>query len=296
MRDAQSTVTQLEAGALDVVIAPPVQDFARLRADPKYRGLTVPANTQVIGANTLRAPTDNKLLRQALNHAIDRKRMVETAFAGTGVPQSLLWLETSEAFEPAKKDFYAYDLEKAKSLVSQAGATDIELDIVISTATPEYVGVSQIFQFDLQKIGLKANIKSYEPAGYLDQINNAKYTGTYVGSSAYASMLPVTRIANSRHLDPSGKSNTGYKSDKYTELYTKLSIEPDAAKRKQFYGGAERPVPGRVGGHADLHGVGSHAHARRGAGHRPESARRLPLQRRLDRVTLDQPGTLIERS
>jgi ABC-type transport system substrate-binding protein len=49
-------------------------------------------------------------------------------------------------------------------------------------------------------------------------------------------MMPVTRIANSRHLDPSGKSNTGFKSDKYTELYTKLSVEPDAAKRKQLYG------------------------------------------------------------
>ena len=236
MRDAQSTVTQLESGALDVVIAPAVQDFARLRADPKYRGHTVPANTQVIGANTLRAPTDNKLLRQALNQALNRKRMVETAFAGTGVPQSLLWLDTSEAFEPAKKDFYTYDIDKAKSLVRQAGATDMELEIVISTATPEYVAVSQIFQFDLQQIGIKASIKSYEPAGYLDQINNAKYTGTYAGSSAYASMMPVTRIANSRHLDPSGKSNTGYKSDKYTELYNKLSIEPDAAKRKQFYG------------------------------------------------------------
>jgi peptide/nickel transport system substrate-binding protein len=161
---------------------------------------------------------------------------VDTAFAGTGVPQSLLWLETSEAFEPAKKDFYTYDIEKAKSLLSQAGLSNLEFDIVTNTATPEYVGVTQIFQFDLQKLGIKANIKPYEPAGYLDQINNHKYTGTYVGSTAYAAMLPSTRIANSRHLDPSGNSNTGYKSDAYSDLYAKLSTEPDAAKRKQLYG------------------------------------------------------------
>ena len=96
-------------------------------------------------------------------------------------------------------------------------------------------GVSQIFQFDLQKLGIKANIKPYEPAGYLDQINNHKYTGTYVGSTAYASMLPSTRMANSRHLDPSGNSNTGYKSDAYTDLYTKLSTEPsDVARLNTF--------------------------------------------------------------
>ena len=236
MRDGQSAMTQLEAGALDVVIAPPIPDFVRLKADPKFRALTVPANTQVIGANTTLPPTDNKVLRQALNLAIDRKRMVDNAFGGTGVPQSLLWLDTSEAFEPAKKDATAYDPEKAKALLSKAGLSNLEFDIVTNTATPEYAGVSQIFQFDLQKLGIKANIKAYEPAGYLDQINNHKYTGTYIGSSAYASMLPSTRIANSRHLDPSGNSNTGYKSDTYSDLYAKLSTEPDAAKRKQLYG------------------------------------------------------------
>jgi peptide/nickel transport system substrate-binding protein len=236
LRDSQSAVTQLEAGSIDIVLAPPIPEFTRLKSDPKYRTLTVPSNTQVIGANTTLAPTDNKVLRQALNFAIDRKRMVENAFGGTGVPQSLLWLETSEAFEPAKKDFYAYDPDKAKSLLAKAGLTNLEMDIVTNTATPEYAGVSQIFQFDLQKLGIKANIRPYEPAGYLDQINNHKYTGTYVGSTAYAAMLPSTRIANSRHLDPSGNSNTGYKSDTYSDLYTKLSTEPDAAKRKQLYG------------------------------------------------------------
>jgi peptide/nickel transport system substrate-binding protein len=236
LRDSQAAITQLEAGALDVVLAPPIPDFARLKADPKYRTLTVPANTQVIGANTTLAPTDNKALRQALNYAIDRKRMVDNAFGGAGVPQSLLWLDTSEAFEPAKKDVVTYDLEKAKSLLAKAGLSNLEFDIVTNTATPEYAGVTQIFQFDLQKLGTKANIRPYEPAGYLDQINNHKYTGTYVGSTAYASMLPSTRMANSRHLDPSGNSNTGYKSDAYTDLYTKLSTEPDAAKRKQLYG------------------------------------------------------------
>ena len=272
LRDSQSAVTQLEAGSLDLVLAPPIPDFARLKADSKYRTLTVPSNTQVIGANTTLSPTDNKVLRQALNYAIDRKRMVDNAFGGAGVPQSLLWLDTSEAFEPAKKDFYPYDPEKAKSLLAGAGLTNLEFDIVTNIATPEYAGVSQIFQFDLQKLGIKANIKPYEPAAYLDQINNHKYTGTYIGSTAYASMLPSTRMANSRHLDPSGNSNTGYKSDAYTDLYTKLTIEPDAAKRKQLYGAlndllldesAVMPIcmsPGRMLTRAAVHDIGLSQH------------------------------------
>jgi ABC-type transport system substrate-binding protein len=74
-----------------------------------------------------------------------------------------------------------------------------------------------------------------QTASYLDQINNHKYTGAYVGTIAYAAMEPVTRMANSRHLDPSGNSNTGYTSEQYVNQFNAASAEPDPAKRKAIY-------------------------------------------------------------
>ena len=48
-------------------------------------------------------------------------------------------------------------------------------------------------------------------------------------------MQPITCIANSRHLDSTGNSNSGFTSEKYRELHTAASVEPDLAKRKQLY-------------------------------------------------------------
>jgi ABC-type transport system substrate-binding protein len=92
-----------------------------------------------------------------------------------------------------------------------------------------------IFQSDLQKVGITASIKPYDTAAYLDQINNHKYTGTYMGGVAYVNASPGTIIANSRHLDPKGNSNTGYTSPRYIDLYETVTSEPDAAKMKTAY-------------------------------------------------------------
>jgi peptide/nickel transport system substrate-binding protein len=235
LKDPQSLVAQLEAGSLDIADMPSVIDFARLRTDAKYRALTVPSSTNVFGSNVTKPPTDNKLVRQALNYALDRKRMVEIAFRGAGEPLALPWQPTSLAYDASKQNAYPYDLEKAKALLSQAGVSNLEFDITLNTANAEWSGAAQIYQSTLNTLGIKANIKPYESAAYLDQINNHKYTGIYVGSIAYASVEPVTVIGNSRHLDPTGNSNTGYTSEDYVRLWTTASTEADPARRKAIY-------------------------------------------------------------
>jgi peptide/nickel transport system substrate-binding protein len=235
LKDNQSLVAQLEAGSLDVTDMPSLIDFARLRSDPKYRALTVPASTNVFGSNVTKPPTDNKLVRQALNYAMDRKRMVEIAFRGQAEPVTLPWQPTSLAYDASKQSAYPFDIDKARSLLSQAGVSNLEFDITLNTSNAEWSSAAQIYQSTLSSLGIKANIKPYEAAAYLDQINNHKYTGIYVGSIAYASVEPVTIIGNSRHLDPTGNSNTGYTSEQYVKLWSTASTEPDAAKRKALY-------------------------------------------------------------
>ena len=235
VKDPQTLVAQLEAGAIDVADAPPLTDFARLRGDATYRALTVPSSTNVFGSNVTKPPTDNKLVRQALNYAVDRKRIVEIAFRGASEPVVLPWQPTSLAYDATKASMYAFDLDKAKSLLAQAGVSNLEFDITLNTTTAEWNAAAQIYQNTLSGLGIKANLRPYETAAYLDQINNHKYTGIYVGSIAYASVEPVTIIGNSRHLDPTGNSNTGYTSETYLRLWTEASTEPDASKRKAIY-------------------------------------------------------------
>ncbi len=234
-KDGQAMVVQLESGGLDVADMPPLPDFARLASDSGYTRWNVASGTNVIGVNTTRAPTDNKLVRQALSYALDRNRIASTIYSGAGIPEALPWEMNSLAYDAAKNNANAYDLDKAKSLLTQSGLTNLAFDLVTNTGNQETNSLAQLYQSSLAQLGITLTIKPYDTATYLDQINNHKYTGAYIGGIAYAAMEPVTRMANSRHLDPSGNSNSGYTSPEYVQLFNAASSEPDTAKRKAIY-------------------------------------------------------------
>ena len=132
-----------------------------------------------------------------------------TIYSGTGTPEALPWETNSLAYDAAKNSANGYDLEKAKSLLAQSGLSNLAFDLVTQTGVQETNSLAQLYQSSLAQLGITLTIKPYDTATYLDQINNHKYTGAYIGAIAYAAMEPVTRMANSRHLDPSGNSNTG---------------------------------------------------------------------------------------
>jgi peptide/nickel transport system substrate-binding protein len=234
-KDGQSMMVQLEAGSLDVADQPPLPDFARLASDSGYARWTVPSSTNVIGVNTTMPPTDNKLVRQALAYALDRPRIVSTIYSGTGMPAALPWESSSLAFDATKNSAYAYDLDKAKSLLAKSGVTDLSFDLVTSAGMQESDALAQLYQAALAQLGITLTIRPYDAATKLDQINNHKYKGAYIGAIAYAAMEPVTRMANSRHLDPTGNSNTGFTSSEYLQLFNQASVEPDASRRKAIY-------------------------------------------------------------
>ena len=117
-KDSQSMIANLEAGAIDVADAPPIPDIARLKSNPSYQTIvTTSAGTYyLIIANVQVAPTNNKLFRQAINYAINRKRFTDTVLQGlVGAPQDLPYPPQAPAYDADRNNRYTFDLDKAKS-------------------------------------------------------------------------------------------------------------------------------------------------------------------------------------
>ncbi|MCA1648636.1 MAG: ABC transporter substrate-binding protein, partial [Chloroflexi bacterium] len=159
-RDPQAMVTSLEASTTDMVINAPLSDAARLRTNPAYQFVSsTTAGTFVEFIVNTRAPgLDNAQVRQALNHALNRRRMVDSVRYGIGQAQDLPWAPSSPASDLAKNTVYGFDLDKARGLLQQAGGTAITLDLVYA-AGGDAAGYAQIFQADLAQIGITANLK-----------------------------------------------------------------------------------------------------------------------------------------
>ncbi|MBV9582397.1 MAG: ABC transporter substrate-binding protein, partial [Chloroflexi bacterium] len=90
-KDPQSMLVAFEAGQLDAVDTPPIRDTARYEQDPNWHVVfnNIAGDSYVITFNTTQAPTDNKLLRQAMSYALDRGRIADSVLQNVGAPKNI---------------------------------------------------------------------------------------------------------------------------------------------------------------------------------------------------------------
>jgi peptide/nickel transport system substrate-binding protein len=235
--NAQAAIVQLEAGTIDLVKTEAVDDIVRLKKDPGFQAIQHPfAGTfYEFGINVTTPPYDDKRVRQAFNCAIDRQRYANNVMQGLVKPLSLFWSSTSPAFDEAKNAAVPFDLDKARSLLNEAGVTSLTADLLyIPTSYPVLMPLAQIYQADLAKIGVTLTIQSMDTATWLAQVNGVKYNGLYVSGDSLGNYQPATPLGASPAWSPS-KNNSGFKSDDWTNFVNAVGTETDPAKQKQLY-------------------------------------------------------------
>ena len=144
-------------------------------------------------------------VRQAVNYAIDNDTMATTLLTGIGqAAKGLYNVETVPYVTLQNSPGYAYDLEKAKSLIAEAGLTDsngdgfldkngtnYDLKLVITTEEfPEWAEVAQFIQASLAQIGLKVSISTVDTNAYTEiQMTTLDYDLIFQRTSS-ASWVP----------------------------------------------------------------------------------------------------------
>jgi len=159
--------------------------------------------------------------------------MAETVSLGVEKPLTLLWFPSSPAHDASKNEAYPFDLDKAKALFSQSGVSDLALDYNYSTAFPEQGRMGQIWQADLEKIGVKMTVKATEPVALNTLVVGVKYQGVAVGTGFYG-QLHGGVVWTSPYFGPVN-NRSGYKDDTYTQRTLAVYSETDPAKQKQAY-------------------------------------------------------------
>ena len=233
--DATAQTAQLEAGAADFSLLPSLLDFNRLQSNPKYQGLTLPNPGAffIIQPNPNVKPFDDKRARQALNYAINRKRIADTVLLGLNRPLCLPWPPGTPAYEASKELYYNFDLDKAKSLLQDAGLSNMEFELLATGTNPAYSSIAQIVQGDLASIGVKMTVTQLESSAILPRINSHQFQAYMLGDN-WASFEPVTPLTSDASLNYR-VNNADFHDDTYTQLVTSAATEVDPTKRKQIY-------------------------------------------------------------
>ena len=112
----------------------------------------------------------NKLVRQAVNFAVDRAACLEVGHNGHGtvVFNCATFAPTCLGAIDNPLNMYSYDPEKAKELMAQAGCPGFETDIIVFRDETERIAT--LCQQYLAEINIKANVKRIENAVFASTI------------------------------------------------------------------------------------------------------------------------------
>ncbi|WP_416147855.1 ABC transporter substrate-binding protein [Salipaludibacillus sp. HK11] len=173
--DNSARLTALRSGEIDIMDGLNPDDYAMVQDEPGLQAFERETNNVgYLGFNTDKAPFDDPLVRQAMNHAVDKETLISLLYADLAVPAKNTlppaYLGYNDDIEP-----YAYDPERAIELLEEAGYPDgFEFDLwampVARPYMPDAERAAEVLQANFSDIGLESEIVSMEWATYLEEI------------------------------------------------------------------------------------------------------------------------------
>ncbi|MEP2981663.1 MAG: ABC transporter substrate-binding protein [Sulfitobacter sp.] len=160
---------RLQNGEVDVPGdgIPPAK-FQEVMGDPEQAARVVEGgqlHTGYITLNTKMPPFDNADVRRAVNMAINKERITQV-INGRAVPATQPLPPSMPGYTEGYEG-YAYDPEKAKEMLAEAGFADgFETELYVMNTDPN-PRIAQAIQQDLSKIGIKASIQSLAQASVI---------------------------------------------------------------------------------------------------------------------------------
>jgi dipeptide transport system substrate-binding protein len=240
--DAAVRYAKLQKNECQIMVYPNPADLEKISKDPVVNLLKQPGlNIAYLAMNNTKKPFDDKRVRQAVQYAIDKKNLVQTVYKDSGVPAVNLIPPTIWSYNKSVKD-YPFDQNKAKQLLSEAGVKDgFETDLwympVQRPYNPNGKAIAELMQADLAKVGIKANLKTFEWGEYRkrmqageDMMGQLGWTGDNGDPDNFLNVLSGC---------PGGKPGSNNLSkwcnDQFNELLTKALTLTNQGERTKLY-------------------------------------------------------------
>jgi peptide/nickel transport system substrate-binding protein len=255
INDFNAALVSLRAGDLDVMPKMEKVQFSRVKDDLPGLGLKsvvydYPGYTY-IGYNAERPLFKDKLVRQALAHAINRDAIIDKIYFGMARPvESPIFYKRPEC--DTTLPVYKYDLALAKKMLADAGWTDSDGDgildkvidgkktpfkftVLLNSGNQARMQMAILFVNELKRIGIDASTTSLDWAIFLKNTRDKEYDA-YVGGWA---MSPVEgdlyQIWHSKSAEKGGSNYVSFRNQRVDELIEQIRGEFDFTKRLALY-------------------------------------------------------------
>ena len=253
--DDTTAYSELKAGNFDMVNSVPTNEIqpgiaeGLVHVSPKLANYYFAINVgkQDTLNSDVKEVLSNKLVRQALNLAIDRQEIIDNVGKAEQIPAYSFvpqGITDENGTEFASKEYYdPSDMEgniaKAKELLKEAGYENgegIPTIEVMYNSEGQHKEIAQIIQQNWEKIGVNVELTNQEWAVFLNtrqqgdyQIARHGWTGDYIDPMTFLDLW----------VTGGGNNDTGFSNARYDELVAAAKVETDSAKRLEMLREAE---------------------------------------------------------
>jgi peptide/nickel transport system substrate-binding protein len=186
-------------------------------------------------------------VRQAVRYLIDYDGMVNSFLKGTMVVHQTFW--ASGFWAALDENMYKLDVDKAKSLLKDAGYPDgFEVTLDVPTSSP-FPNMGQSVQATLAQGGIKANIVQAETKAVITKYRARQHDMVllYWGPDYMDPHTNADGFANNPDNSDNAKGKPlAWRNSWYDETVNKMTAdavrERDTAKREQMYKDLQKKV------------------------------------------------------
>jgi nickel transport system substrate-binding protein len=193
--DNQTRVMALENGEIDLIYGTNLIDAATYlkfeNSDDFQTSLSEPVSTRMMVINTTDEILQDVKVRQAILHAINTEMISEGIFSGIESPAYTV-LSPTVPYADLGLEPYAYDKEKAKTLLEAAGWVEsansayrqkngqtLKIAIHYDSDSVTQKTISEFFQGELATVGIEIEIVGEEEQAHRDRMKAGDFAITF---------------------------------------------------------------------------------------------------------------------
>ena len=239
MENADSLVMSLQSGAIDLCSHLTSTQVAQL-GDDFYVAEGTMNLVQALYLNNAEKPFDDVRVRQALCYAVDKQGIIDLAFDGYGSPiGSSMYPAFGKYFDESLTNYYTKDVEKAKSLLTDAGYPNgFEMTITVPSNYQPHIDTAQVLVEQLKEIGVTAKIELVEWGTWVSDVYAGRqFQSTVVGVDA-SNM--TARALLERFTSDYAKNFINYNNADYDALFQQALTTYDDAGQTAIYKAMEK--------------------------------------------------------
>lgn len=239
--DPSLRFARLIAGECDIMARPLPIQIKNIADYPQITSYSEPgSNIAYLSMNTNKKPFDNPKIRKAINLAINKKRLIKLVYDSSAI----------EAKNPIPPNIWSYNNDiqdihyspqQAKQILNEEGFSNgFNMHLwampVQRTYNPNAIKMAKLIQKDLEKIGVRVKIISYEFGTFLEKTKRGEHHSALLGwigdngdpDNFFSSLLGCAATVSGNNA-----SFWCYKS--FDDLITIARQESDQKKRAKLY-------------------------------------------------------------